>query len=55
MAQETPTPGIAKVLKAYFGYRPGEGLNAFADEIRKLTAEDKKQIVEGIVNETFTY
>lgn len=41
-----PTPSDASVLKEYFGLKEGQGLADFVAEIKKLTPEDKAELVE---------
>lgn len=44
-----------KVLKDFFGVKPGDSLKDFAAELKELTDEDKAQLVAGIEDETFDY
>jgi hypothetical protein len=32
---------LTKALKDYFGYKPGQNLTGFMEEIKQLTPEDK--------------
>lgn len=41
-------PGKMKpiiVLKTFFGYKPGQQLKDFAEELRKLSPEEKSELV----------
>lgn len=42
-------------VMSFFGKLPGQGLQAYAAEIKLLTDEDKTQLNEGFVNGTMTY
>ncbi len=39
-------PGIVKTLKDHFGFRPGEGMRDFANELKALTAVEKQELAE---------
>ena len=45
----------AVILKNYFGAKVGEGLKEFVVELKKLTDEDKAQLVQGISDPSLTY
>ena len=32
------------VLREFFGYRPGEGLKQFSEEVNQLTIEERKEL-----------
>ena len=40
--------GFLVALKEYFGLRPGTTLKDFADEVKKLTPEDRKKLASGM-------
>jgi hypothetical protein len=47
--------GIAKLLK-FFGKLPGQSLGEFKkDEWDKMTEKDRKQLINGIVDESLDY
>ncbi len=48
-------PATVKVLKDYFGLKPGQGLKGFAEELRELTPEDRQQLANGIQDESYNY
>ncbi len=48
-------PSAAKVLKEFFGVREGQGLREFAGELKALSPEDKAQLVDGILDESYNY
>jgi hypothetical protein len=39
------------VLRKFFGYRPGEGLKDFGEEIKQLTQEEKMELAEPAARE----
>lgn len=39
------------VLKNYFGMKEGQTLNEFNEEVKKLTPEDKEELVIGAAKE----
>lgn len=47
--------GDIKTIKDFFGFRPGDGLKDFADEVKALSEDEKRQLVDGINDETFNY
>jgi hypothetical protein len=42
--KKTFTPITA--LRAFFGYRPGQGLKDFADEVKHLSEEEKIELAK---------
>jgi len=56
MTEEAPKkPGTTKILKEYFGMRPGTKLADFAAELKELSDEEKEQLAEGISNGSLNY
>jgi hypothetical protein len=53
--EEQKSMGNAKLFKAFFGYRDGDRLQDFAQELKQLTDEEKAQIVQGIEDRSMTY
>lgn len=41
-------------MRHHFGYRPGEGLKQFSEELKSLTAEDKAELKTLLTAEGFT-
>jgi hypothetical protein len=41
--------GFIAGCKEFFGFLPGQTLMAFRDECQKLTAEDRKEIRDGLI------
>lgn len=39
--------GTATILKEYFGYREGDNLKAFRDELNALSSEEKLELAIG--------
>ena len=35
--------------KDFFGFRPGEGLKAFGDELKALSEHDRNEIRDGLI------
>ncbi len=48
-------PATVKVLKDYFGLKPGQGLREFAVELKGLTLEDRQQLANGIKDKSHNY
>lgn len=48
-------PTNISVLRNYFGKKEGATLTDFANELKKLSAEEKQQLADGIRNESLTY
>lgn len=48
-------PKTAVTLKKYFGIKEGDKLIDFANELKKLTDEDRQELTKGILDETFSY
>jgi hypothetical protein len=44
-----------KVLRDFFGYRDGDSLRDFGEELKKLSFEDKEQLTKGIIEGSLTY
>jgi len=56
MTEEAPKkPGTTKVLKEFFGMRPGTKLADFAAELKELSDVEKEQLAEGISNGSLNY
>lgn len=55
MMEEQKSMGNAKLFKEFFGYRDGDRLQDFAQELKQLTDEEKAQIVRGIEDGSMTY
>lgn len=56
MTEEEPKkPGTTKVLKEFFGLRPGTKLADFAAELKELSVVEKEQLAEGISNGSLNY
>lgn len=53
--EEQKSMGNAKLFKEFFGYRDGDRLQDFAQELKQLTDEEKAQIVRGIEDGSMTY
>lgn len=41
-------------LKQYFGFRPGEGIKDFADEVKKLTDDERLELARSAAVELGT-
>lgn len=39
--------GTATVIKEYFGYRKGENLQGFRNELKELSDEEKLELAQG--------
>lgn len=46
--------GAAKMVK-YFGKFPGQSVGQFAQELKQLTDDDHRQLLQGIENGTLDY
>lgn len=55
MADEPQPKSDTVLMKNFFGYRDGEGLSDFSNELKTLSPEEKAELGEGIRNGTFTY
>lgn len=51
----TASPTDLALISRYFGKKEGQNLKDLTDEMKKLTAEDKKQLAGGIRDESLTY
>jgi hypothetical protein len=47
MAEKKEEMTPLKVLKTYFGYRSGEGIKEFAQELKALSTEEKHELAVG--------
>lgn len=54
MADEKPR-STTKTLSDYFGRKEGQNLAGFAEELKALSADEKQQLAEGIINGSLTY
>lgn len=53
--QEDKKSSSTKALKDFFGFKEGQRLADFAEELKALSPAEKAQLAEGIENGTFTY
>ena len=52
MADTRKTPVL--IIREFFGYKPGQTLKEFTDEVKALTAEDKQELA-GLAAKVLVY